>query len=278
MMAEAADTPGDLRGLGQRRFDTLTDLAHDILTTGTWTGTGSRPRTDTGCGSGSGSGPGRAGPGGPAGRPRKSAFLINVTIPAGALAGIDDHPGWINGFGPIDAATARRLAADATWRRIVTDPLSGNVLDVGRTRYPPPPYLADHVKTRDRTCVTPGCDQDADRCHLDHRDPYRPGRPTGGATSADNLNPLCEHHHRAKDGGGCHLAKTSDGSYEWTTALGRTYSQPQENLYEDGDHLSVFNSHQTDPTIPAWAKSRINGEPTTPAPTAHQANDDPIPF
>ena len=38
---------------------------------------------------------------------------------------------------PVPDAVARALAAGGTWRHLVTDPLSGAVIDVGRTRYRP---------------------------------------------------------------------------------------------------------------------------------------------
>uniref|UniRef100_UPI002852BDF9 DUF222 domain-containing protein n=2 Tax=Actinomyces oris TaxID=544580 RepID=UPI002852BDF9 len=43
----------------------------------------------------------------------------------------------------VPALTAWALAAGGTWRRLVTDPASGVVIDVGRTRYRPPAGLAD---------------------------------------------------------------------------------------------------------------------------------------
>jgi hypothetical protein len=82
---------------------------------------------------------------------------VQVTVAATTLLGLDNHPGELAGYGPITAQTARHLAADATWRRILTDPISGTVLDVGRTTYRPPQALADHVRIRDRTCRFPGC-------------------------------------------------------------------------------------------------------------------------
>ncbi|NWJ70321.1 hypothetical protein HX744_07205 [Pseudonocardia sp. ICBG1122] len=42
------------------------------------------------------------------------------------------------GRGPVPADLARALAAGGVWQRLVTDPLSGTLLDVGRTRYRPP--------------------------------------------------------------------------------------------------------------------------------------------
>lgn len=137
--------------------------------------------TDSGGGGGCGCGPGDASPsgaspgdpanndgsgsiggGGAAGgctasapgrsRPRWAAgpATVHVTVPWTTLAGVDDLPGQLAGYGPITAAYARELAADATRRRILTDPASGTVLDVGTTTYRPPAGLAAHVRARDR--------------------------------------------------------------------------------------------------------------------------------
>ncbi len=76
----------------------------------------------------------------------------------------------------------------------------------------------------------PGCRQSAWRCELDHTEPFRPGRVTGGSTSAANLAPACKHHHRAKDGGGFRLVRTATG-YAWTTPLERTYERPNTRLW-----------------------------------------------
>ena len=71
-----------------------------------------------------------AGPGRTALRPRRSApaAKINLTIPLATLLGLAEHPGEATGFGPIDAALARTLAAQAashpatSWCITVTDP------------------------------------------------------------------------------------------------------------------------------------------------------------
>ncbi|PFG38530.1 uncharacterized protein DUF222 [Georgenia soli] len=49
----------------------------------------------------------------------------------------------LDGYGPITPDIARALAAGGTWRRLITDPLSGVVTDLGRTRYRPPAALQD---------------------------------------------------------------------------------------------------------------------------------------
>jgi len=94
---------------------------------------------------------------------------VQVTVPLTMLLGLDQtHPAELAGYGPIPAQTARKLAAAGTWRRLVTDPITGAPLDYGRTRYQPPADLAEHVITRDRTCRWPGCHRPAAGCHLDH--------------------------------------------------------------------------------------------------------------
>ena len=47
------------------------------------------------------------------------------------LSGVEDEPGWLDGYGPITAQHAREIAADptGTWRRLLTDPIFGQVID-----------------------------------------------------------------------------------------------------------------------------------------------------
>jgi hypothetical protein len=84
------------------------------------------------------------------GRRRGRPVMVNVTVAFTTLIGVDDQPAHLHGYGPITAEVARRIAADGTWRRLLTDPASRAVLDVGRERYTPPPDLAEHVIVRDK--------------------------------------------------------------------------------------------------------------------------------
>ncbi|MDO4242588.1 MAG: HNH endonuclease signature motif containing protein [Actinomyces sp.] len=120
---------------------------------------------------------------------------------------------------PIPAATARALAAGGTWRRLVTDPLSGTVVDVGRTRCRPPTALRDLTRARDAACTHPGCHVPTRRCDLDHITPWA----VGGTTSLDNLTTLCEAHHRLKHTPGWALSRTSEGALTWRTPSGARY-------------------------------------------------------
>ena len=56
---------------------------------------------------------------------------VNVAVPFTTLLGIDDEPGVLHGYGVIHPVVARRIAADATWRRLLTDPATGAVRDYG---------------------------------------------------------------------------------------------------------------------------------------------------
>jgi len=95
---------------------------------------------------------------------------IQVSVPLRTLLGGDNQPAHPDGYGPITAALAHRLAADqsGTWRRLVTDDTS-QLLDYGRKTYRPPANLTNHLIARDRACTFPGRRRAAKLCDLDHR-------------------------------------------------------------------------------------------------------------
>lgn len=146
---------------------------------------------------------------------------INVAVPLSTLTGLSDEPGWLDGYGPIPAGYARQLAHDptATWRRLVTDPVSGQLLDYGTTRYRPPRHLGDHVIARDGECTFPFCTRQARRSDLDHIAAY-----PAGSTSAANLHPLHRRHHNAKTEAGWRVTRDAGtGSSRWISPTGRHY-------------------------------------------------------
>ncbi len=150
---------------------------------------------------------------------------VRVTVPLDVLTGHSEHPAELAGYGPIPASTARELAADpdSTWQRLITDPVTGALLDHGTTRYRPPTALREHVNARHQTCQFPGCRTPAHRCDLDHNVPYDPD--TGmGPTSAANLGPKCRPHHRLKGMPGWEVHQYPDGTIVWHTPSGHTYT------------------------------------------------------
>ena len=228
-LARGARAAGDERTLDQLRADLLVDF-----TVGDVEGTAAcaalTPRADAACGcrpaaaDGDSRTPGATGAVGPLPREvfRGTAGRteIRVTVGLSTLLGVDDAPAELDRYGPITADAARALARGGVWRRIVTDPLTGRVLDVGRTRYRPPADLITHVQARDGTCAGPQCSARAESCDLDHTVEYH---RKGGPTSATNLGPLCPREHQVKTDGGFHLTQTEPGVFEWTTPTGHRY-------------------------------------------------------
>lgn len=130
-------------------------------------------------------------------------------------------PGHLPGHGPIPAALCRELAADNTWRRILTDPNLAHVLDVGATRYQPSTRLAEYIYSRDQHCRFPGCRRPAHRCEIDHTIEFS----IGGLTIRFNLSALCKKHHKIKHLQGWDLMQDPDGSGTLTflTPSGQMY-------------------------------------------------------
>jgi hypothetical protein len=174
--------------------------------------------------------------------------LIQIVMADSTLLGADDRPAELVGHGPIPAPLAREIAADAVWRRLVTDPLSGTVLDYGRTTYHPPAGLADHVRARDRYCRFPLCRRKAADAELDHALAWA----DGGTTSAGNLHALCLHHHKLKHHAGWRIEAHPDGRLTWMTPTGHR-------------HTTRPHDHRPEP-------------PPPPAPTRQGPDPDPPPF
>jgi hypothetical protein len=144
---------------------------------------------------------------------------LNLTLDLPTLLGLQENPGILAGYGEIPASVARLLATDAKWKRFISDPISGNLLDFGRLTYQPPQQLVDFIVARDRRCRFPGCRQPARVCDIDHAIPWE----EGGQTSKENLGLLCRRHHRMKTHGGWGLTANSDGSCDWVSPKGQGF-------------------------------------------------------
>ena len=161
-------------------------------------------------------------------RPHRRPVTVNVTIDLPTLLGLAENPGQLSGYGAIPASVARELASDATWKRFITDPQTGNLLDYGREKYEPPQALVDFLLARDRTCRFPGCRQPATRSDIDHAHSWE----TGGETKPENLGLLCRRHHRLKTHGHWALVSNADGSCNWTSPSGKNYFVPARPINE----------------------------------------------
>jgi hypothetical protein len=181
--------------------------------------------------------------------------VVNLHIGLTTLAGLDDYPGEIEGFGPLIADIARdtaaQLAETAQWRFVVHDD-NGEAVAEGPLRHrpptpnsgespanePPPGKAAAgqsaagdrvgyrptarqkaYVIARDRTCRAPGCRRPARACDLDHIRDWADSHET----TILNLTALCRRHHRAKHKGGFRVQRTLFG-IDWVTPRGRRYT------------------------------------------------------
>jgi len=141
------------------------------------------------------------------------------TAPADWGAPTSLVPAELSGSGPIDTATARRLAADApVWDLATLHPVTGAVLSV--ERYRPSEQIRRTLRARDLHCRFPGCNAPTHRCDLDHTI----DAAIGGATSTANLAHLCRGHHVLKHHGGWQVTQTSDGTLHWRSPTGRAYT------------------------------------------------------
>ncbi|RWR21307.1 HNH endonuclease [Microbacterium enclense] len=143
---------------------------------------------------------------------------VVVTIPALTLLDADDAPATLDGYGPIDLDTARRLAGEApSWIRVLTHPVTGVPLALDRTTYRVPAALRRWLGISSPTCAFPGCGRPARDCDLDHLHAFS----DGGTTADDNLDPECRHHHRMRHETRWAASRDPDtGDLAWTTPLG----------------------------------------------------------
>ncbi|WP_161972348.1 HNH endonuclease signature motif containing protein [Glaciihabitans arcticus] len=145
---------------------------------------------------------------------------VFVTVPALTLLGTDGGPAMLDGFGPIDDETARRLCALApSFTRLLTHPETGAVLSVGRDRYAVPADLRKWLQVRDGTCRYPGCSRAAPGCEIDHTLEWA----NRGPTDHDNLAHLCPMHHALRHNTAWRVKQTGGGGLAWTSPSGAVY-------------------------------------------------------
>jgi len=148
--------------------------------------------------------------------------VIHLTADLDTLAGLSSHPGDLNGFAPVISDIARQVALDqpdAEWRYTLTDPETGEHTHSGVTRRRPTTSQRRQIESRDRYCSFPGCRMPSADCDIDHTVPYS----EGGATCPCNNAPGCRHDHILKEYGWTYV-RLADGSYQWTSPLGHTYT------------------------------------------------------
>ncbi|NVN51811.1 DUF222 domain-containing protein [Mycolicibacterium hippocampi] len=153
---------------------------------------------------------------------------LNLVMADSTLAGDDEEPAWLDGYGPVPAGFACRLIGDAvadkdikaTLRRLYRHPASGQLVAMESRSRIFPKGLAVFIGLRDQRCRTPYCD--APIRHRDHATPVR----AGGETSACNGLGDCAACNYAKDAPGWTVTTSEDnGAHTATlrTPTGATY-------------------------------------------------------
>ncbi len=126
-----------------------------------------------------------------------------MVVPLSSLLGLSDAPGELTDrSGLIPAQVLRNTITDALdsdsradqvlFTRLLTDD-GGRLLHTTELGRHASARLAQAITIRAASCRFPTCTVPADRCDLDHHQPW-----PHGTTSAHNLDPLCRRHHRAK--------------------------------------------------------------------------------
>lgn len=174
---------------------------------------------------------------------------VQVVVPALTLLDASEHPADLAGRAPIDAETARHLAGVAPgWDRILTHPVSGQVL--ATDRYQPTPDLRRRLRARDAHCRFPGCRVPAIRHEHDHTHDHA----LGGRTTLENLEGLCQRHHSMKQFTGWRVKQVHAGVLAWTSPLGYTYidEPPSPSVHFIPEYGPPEHDHPPEEPLPPF--------------------------
>ncbi len=161
------------------------------------------------------------------GKPRAH---VHVYLDFLTVLGLRDNPAFLAGYGHLPYWAVEDIVADpgSTWSRLITDPMTGQLLEAGDNRYRAPASLARFIKARDRECTQPGCHRPADFCEIDHI----VTRAQNGPTDHDNCHGYCTIHNLLRNEPGWRAEPNGNGGMTITTPTGRTYTAEPEPLHE----------------------------------------------
>ncbi|PBC49411.1 HNH endonuclease signature motif containing protein [Rhodococcus sp. ACPA1] len=165
---------------------------------------------------------------------------VNLVLSDETLLAGGHEAAHMQGLGPVPAAIARQLVADAvdndtetSLRRVYSCPQSGALTAMESQARTFPKSLRQLIDLRDRTCRTPWCD-----APIRHHDHIR-SRRTLGKTTARNGSGLCE---------ACNYAKEAPG---WTA---RPVHNPARTHLIDLGTPTGHHYRSAAPPLPAAAR------------------------
>ena len=148
----------------------------------------------------------------------KVGISLALMIPVMSLLGQSDEPAVLQGVGPIDLETARRLGVKSpSVTRLLTHPITGEILAMDPDQYRCDAEMKRWLGLTQPVCDFPNCGRAAQQCDLDHTF----ARIDGGKTTAANLSPRCRPHHRLKHESRWRVAKEPGKTRPtWTSPTG----------------------------------------------------------
>lgn len=159
------------------------------------------------------------------GTPTAVQTKVFVTVPVQLLAGdpVPVESASIVGGDTIDPLTAKQLFLDARgFRRVITDPVKGVVVDMDRRTYRPTRAQRDWLALHHGTCSRDGCTRLAVDADLDHDRPWA----RGGTTDLTQLRPLCPRDHTIRHRTRVRYRTRPDRSVQVISPTGYTSSAP----------------------------------------------------
>lgn len=149
-------------------------------------------------------------------------------------------PPVLEGYGPIDTASARALADAAShWETVRVRPETGTILSVDR--YRPSERMRRLLGARDQHCRFFGCRVSVYRCDVDHT----VDAALGGSTATDNLALLCRGHHTLKHQTGWEVEQLGGGLMRWTSPTGRQHVDLPERAERAAWETNGVPDHET---------------------------------
>ncbi len=157
-------------------------------------------------------------------RPRNTKAGTGTAPPAGLDLNRDCL---IPGQGTIDDATARQILLEAgVFTRVITDPVTGVILDMDRRSRTATAAQRAWLALTFGTCLRDGCHRLALNADIDHHCAYH--GPARGTTDITNLDPLCDPDHTLKDVTLLEHHRRDDGTIQIRYPTGHHTTNPND--------------------------------------------------